>query len=54
MRDHHRAPANCPDWALRWYQRALRRAAIQQPTLWETTTARADNDPVGAAGKGGA
>lgn len=37
----HASCANCPAWALRWYQRALRRAAIQQPTLWETDPALA-------------
>lgn len=33
----HASCANCLTWALRWYQRALRRAQVQQPTLWEAT-----------------
>lgn len=29
--------ANCIRWALRWRERAIRRAQYQQPTLWEMT-----------------
>jgi len=32
----HRGCANCPEWAVAWYERAVRRARTQQPTLWET------------------
>jgi hypothetical protein len=32
----HRNCANCPTWALAWYQRAGRRATVQQLDLWET------------------
>lgn len=33
----HKSCANCLPWALRWRERAMRRAENQQPTLWEAS-----------------
>lgn len=32
----HSSCANCMTWALRWRDRVVRRAEVQQPTLWES------------------
>ena len=44
----HRSCANCLTWALRWRERALRRAEHQQPTLWEAMVSCAHAAPVNA------
>lgn len=32
----HKSCSSCLPWALRWRERVLRRASVQQPTLWES------------------